>query len=91
MEDTEVPSRARREPDPELDRLAHAVIGAAIEVHRALGPGLLEAVYESALRIELEQRAIPFVRQPTAFSAIAVSRLAKGASNFSLAADWWSN
>ena len=33
-----------KEPDQELDRLAHDVIGAAIEVHRQLGPGLLESV-----------------------------------------------
>jgi GxxExxY protein len=41
------------------------VIGAAIEVHRALGPGFLETVYESALAIELAHRSIPFVRQVT--------------------------
>ena len=51
------------EPDEELDRLAHAVIGAAIEVHRHLGPGFLEAVYEEALCVELSSRQIPFVRQ----------------------------
>jgi GxxExxY protein len=53
-----------REPDSELDRLAHQVIGAAIEVHRQLGPGLLEGVYERALGIEFELRGIPFQRQP---------------------------
>ena len=58
-----------KEPDQKLDRLAHEVIGAAIEVHRQLGPGLLESVYEEALCIELTLRGIPFVRQPT----IAVS------------------
>ena len=53
-----------REPDQELDGLAHEVIGAAIEVHRQLGPGLLESAYEEALCIELTLRGIPFVRQP---------------------------
>jgi GxxExxY protein len=52
-----------REPDPESDDLAHAVIGAAIEVHRHLGPGFLEAVYEEALCLELRLRAVPFERQ----------------------------
>ncbi len=54
----------RREPDRELDRLAHAVIGAAIEVHRLLGPGFLESVYEEAMCIELQLRGISFTRQP---------------------------
>lgn len=52
------------EPDPELDLLAKAVIGAAIEVHRQLGAGLDEALYESAMAKELLIRKIPFVRQP---------------------------
>lgn len=43
--------------------LAHAVIGAAIAVHRALGPGLLESVYEECLACELDARSIPFERQ----------------------------
>ena len=54
----------RAEPGAELDRLAHEVIGAAIEVHRILGPGLLESVYEEALCIELGLRNLSFVRQP---------------------------
>jgi GxxExxY protein len=52
-----------REPDSALDQLAHAVIGAAIEVHRHLGPGFTEEVYEKALCIELGLRGIPFERQ----------------------------
>lgn len=47
----------------EVDPITHAVIGAAIEVHRQLGPGLLESVYEACLAYELEQRSVPFERQ----------------------------
>lgn len=43
--------------------LSKVVIGAAIEVHRQLGPGLLESVYEECLAYELNRRRIPFERQ----------------------------
>jgi len=43
--------------------LTHDIIGAAIDVHRCLGPGLLESAYERCLSIELSQRGIPFERQ----------------------------
>ena len=46
--------------DEEVDSLAHAVIGAAIEVHRDLRPGYLEGVYEDAMAIEFLLRQIPF-------------------------------
>mgnify|MGYP001074191660 CR=1 FL=1 len=55
--------RHYREPDADVDELARRVIGAAIEVHRHLGPGFLESVYEEALCVELELRQIPFDRQ----------------------------
>ena len=46
--------------DPEL---THAIIGAAIEVHRQLGPGLLESAYEECMAREFTLRSIPFDRQ----------------------------
>lgn len=49
----------------ELNEISHAVIGAAIEVHKQLGPGFLESVYEHALRIEFIERGIPFTQQQT--------------------------
>ena len=47
----------------ERDSISGAVIGAAIEVHRALGPGLLESVYEEALAYELGLRGLRVERQ----------------------------
>jgi GxxExxY protein len=44
-------------------QLTHEIIGAAIEVHRVLGPGLLEAVYEESLCHELAVRGVSFERQ----------------------------
>ena len=43
-----------------LEDETYAVTGAAIEVHRALGPGFLEKVYQEAMQIELSARSIPF-------------------------------
>jgi GxxExxY protein len=43
--------------------LTQAIIGAAIEVHRTLGPGLLESAYEACLAYELTARGISFRRQ----------------------------
>ena len=46
------------------DPLTHEIIGAGIEVHRNLGPGMLESVYEECLCYELAQRSVGFQRQP---------------------------
>ena len=46
-----------------VNQITEAIIGAAIEVHRALGPGLLESAYEECLCRELSLRHIPFERQ----------------------------
>ena len=46
-----------------INEVTQAIIGAAIEVHRALGPGLLESAYEECLCRELTLRQVSFVRQ----------------------------
>lgn len=45
------------------NEISHAIIGAAIEVHKELGPGLLESVYEEAMCYELSQVGLAFERQ----------------------------
>ena len=50
---------------PELNALTERVIGAAIEVHRHLGPGLLESAYEQCLAYELGQLGLLVQRQVT--------------------------
>lgn len=53
----------RIEPDQELNELSGAVVGAAIDVHKVLGPGCFESVYEEAMCVELRRRGISFARQ----------------------------
>ena len=47
----------------ELNELTKQIIGAAIKVHRHLGPGLLETAYEACLAYELQQLGLSFERQ----------------------------
>jgi GxxExxY protein len=47
----------------QLDRLTESIIGSAIEVHRALGPGLLESAYERCLSFELATRGVAVEHQ----------------------------
>ena len=71
-ESTEMGTRPSREY---LNQLAEKVIGAAIEVHRQLGPGLLESSYETCLCHEMELRGISFTRQiefPVRYKGIAL-------------------
>lgn len=48
-----------------LDNLTYKIIGAAIEVHKNLGPGLLESVYQTCLEHEFELQGINYISQPT--------------------------
>jgi GxxExxY protein len=49
----------------EVDELTERIIACAIEVHRHLGPGLLESVYEGALCVELREVGLAYARQST--------------------------
>ena len=51
------------ETTAEEDRLSHEIIGAGIEVHRHLGPGLLESVYAACLAREFSIRGIRFEKE----------------------------
>ena len=57
------PQRHRSTEIDEHDPLTRRIIGAAIEVHRNLGPGLLEAVYERASCIEFDACALKYENQ----------------------------
>lgn len=66
------------EPSSLHDHIAYSTIGAAIEVHRHLGPGLPEATYEQALAFELEKRNFKVARQvpiALAYKGLAVGEL----------------
>jgi GxxExxY protein len=61
--------------EKERDPLTYAVIGAAIEVHREMGPGLLESVYQKCLEVELKLRGIVFqaqARLPLVYKGIPI-------------------
>ena len=53
----------RRESGKALNRITEQIIGAAIDVHRALGPGLLESAYEACLAFELRDRGMKVEQQ----------------------------
>ena len=65
------------EPNELFNRITNDVIGAAIAVHRTLGPGYAESVYEKALEIEFRKRRIFFERQlefPVLYDGVEVGK-----------------
>lgn len=73
------------EPDAELNELSRKVIGAAIEVHRHLGPGYLESVYEDALAAEFRLRRVEFERQVSTRVVYKGSVVGQGSIDFLVA------
>jgi len=65
--------RVTEATEKSVNGLTEKIIGAAIEVHRELGPGLLESAYEECLAHELTLRRVPFKRQqslPITYKAV---------------------
>ena len=57
-EDAESAEKTAMREEAELNQISEAAIDGAIDVHRALGPGLLESAYEASLAFELAQRGL---------------------------------
>jgi GxxExxY protein len=74
------------------DKLSSDIIGAAIEVHRHKGPGLIESIYERCMLRELELRSIPATTQKVVrWTTRALSLMSRSALTFSrMIVCWWS-
>lgn len=70
------------EPSEEVNAWSKLVIGAAIEVHKLLGPGHLEAIYEEAMAVEMTLRNIPFTRQSSVDVVYKDHLIGKGKLDF---------
>ena len=64
-------------PDSGKDPLTFAIIGCAIDVHRVLGPGLVESAYEESLSYALHKEGLPYIRQallPALYEEISLEK-----------------
>ncbi len=71
--------------NPKDNAVSEAVIGCAIEVHRHLGPGLLESVYEAAMAVELELRQLAL---PT--TGLSIRCTTRASCCPTIVSTWWS-
>lgn len=63
--------------DPGFGRLTYEIIGVCMDVHRSIGPGLLESVYERCVAHVLERRGVRYQRQvsvPLSFRGLRIER-----------------
>ena len=60
FKDLVIPTLAEKQIRHDFEELSRKIIGAAIEVHRELGPGFLEKIYEEALKIEFDEHQISY-------------------------------
>src|SRR5262249_55504082 len=73
----EIAEKTMETEKEELNRITEAIIGAAIEVHREFGPGLLESAYEACLRFELIERGFEVESQkemPIVYKRVTIDK-----------------
>lgn len=70
--------------NPWLNEITSEILGAAIEVHRVLGPGMLESIYQACLQFELASRGLRFIVQqpvPILYKATRLEAVYRGGSD----------
>ena len=60
FEDIDIQTMTSEKGRHQFEELSRKIIGTAIEVHRALGPGFLENIYEKALRVDFTEHGLHF-------------------------------
>ena len=70
------------EPDPLLNEVTNAVLGAAFDVHSELGPGYQEVIYANALELEFRRRGIRYAREVRFSVSYKGDEVGKGCVDF---------